>query len=104
MPRKRFVETPVDEPPEEAEEPADEELPQETTPESERQIEEPPVKPKTVKQLQKEAEKSERAGCACHEGSRKVSCLPPYHEPALLIVHPHVRESESGQTAQSRGA
>ena len=57
MPRKRFIETPVEEPTEEGEEVPDETVPEESNPEEESQIEEAPVKKKTVRQLQKEAEK-----------------------------------------------
>ena len=60
MPRKRFTETPVEEPTEEGEEVPDETAPEESNPEEESQIEEAPVKKKTVRQLQKEAEKRAR--------------------------------------------
>ena len=60
MPRKRFTETPVEEPTEEEEGVPDDAIPEESNPEEESQIEEAPVKKKTVRQLQKEAEKRAR--------------------------------------------
>ena len=60
MPRKRFTETPVEEPTEEEERVPDDAIPEESNPEEESQIEEAPVKKKTVRQLQKEAEKRAR--------------------------------------------
>ena len=56
MPRKRFTETPVEEPTEEPETANDDAIPEESNVEEEGQIEEAPVKKKTVRQLQKEAE------------------------------------------------
>ena len=56
MVRKHFTETPVEEPTEEVEEPPHDSVPEESNVEEESQIEQPPVKPKTIKQLQKEAE------------------------------------------------
>ena len=60
MVRKRFTETPVEEFTEEAEKENDEPVPEESNVEEESQIEQLPVKPKTIKQLQKEAEKRAR--------------------------------------------
>ena len=57
MVRKRFTETPVEEFTEEVENDNDEPVPEESNEEKESQIEQPSVKPKTIKQLQKEAEK-----------------------------------------------
>ncbi len=57
MPRKRSTEIHVEEPTEETEGPPDETVPEESNLEEEGQIEEAPVKKKTIKQLQKEAEK-----------------------------------------------
>ena len=57
MPRKRFTETPVEEPTEEPETANDDAILEESNVEEEGQIEEAPVKKKTVRQLQKEAEK-----------------------------------------------
>ena len=56
MVRKRFIETPVEEVTEEAEKDNDEPVPEKSNVEEESQIEQPSVKPKTIKQLQKEAE------------------------------------------------
>ena len=61
MPRKRFIETPVEEPTEEGEEVPNDAAPEESNPEEESQIEEPPVKVKTVRQLQKDAENTRKS-------------------------------------------
>ena len=57
MPRKRFTESPVEDPTEEAAAPSEETVPVESDLEEEGQIEKAPAKPKTIKQLQKEAGK-----------------------------------------------
>jgi hypothetical protein len=57
MPRKKFVEAPVDDPLEEVVEVPDDVHPEESNPDIESQKETSVVKPKTVKQLEKEAAK-----------------------------------------------
>jgi hypothetical protein len=57
MPRKKFVEAPVDDPLEEVVEVPGDVHPEESNPDIESQKETPVVKPKTVKQLEKEAAK-----------------------------------------------
>ena len=98
MVRKRFTETPVEEVTEEAENDNDEPVPEESNVREESQIEQPSVKPKTIKQLQKEAENALRAGGVGYESARQMSGLSAHCLTALPIVHAQVCKGQSRQT------
>jgi hypothetical protein len=89
MPRKRFTESPVEEATEAGEGVPDETVPEESNPEEEGQIEEAPVKVKTVKQLQKEAEKRAKEQVALDMKARVKCpvCRRTMSQHCLLYTH-----------------